>query len=428
MKEIILPYGRGSQALHVAGARLLSVLTPQALDTMGKSQEEIVEEALRQPIGSEPLGDMCRGKKRILLITSDHTRPLPSAITLPILLREIRRGSPEAEIIILVATGLHRPTTEQELRQKFGDPIVDRERIVIHNARDDAQLADFGLLPSGNRLTLNRLVRQADLVAAEGFIEPHFFAGFSGGRKSILPGVAGKETIMLNHNAHMIASPRACQGSLDGNPIHADMCCAAERAGLAFIMNVILDDRQRIVAAVAGNPETAHAAGCGICRRMAQVRARKADIVVTTNGGYPLDQNVYQNVKCMATAEMCVRRGGAVIVCAGLEDGHGGEAFYHWFADQKDAGAVARAIARTAPEDTLPDQWQAQILARVMEKASVWIATGRERRAIVEGMHLHWAPDADTALAQATALLGETSTVTVIPNGVSVIAVPEDGE
>lgn len=425
MKEIMLPYGRGTQAVHVAESRLLAVLTPREADISGKSQEEIVEAALRQPIGSDSLGDLCRGKRRILLITSDHTRPLPSGVTLPILLREIRRGSPEADITILVATGLHRSTTERELRQKFGDRIVDRERIVIHDARDADQLSDFGPLPSGNRLTLNRLVCQADLVVAEGFIEPHFFAGFSGGRKSILPGVAGKDTIMFNHNARMIASPHACQGSLADNPIHADMLCAAERAGLAFIMNVILDDRQRIVAAVAGDPEKAHTVGVGLCRQMAQVQARVADIVVTTNGGYPLDQNVYQNVKCMATAEMCVRPGGAVIVCAGLEDGHGGEAFYHWFADQPDAGAVARSIAGIAPGDTRPDQWQAQILARVMQKANVWIATDDGHRAIVEGMHLHWAPCADVALEQATTLLGEASTVTVIPNGISMIVTPE---
>ena len=421
MKEISLPYGRDSQALHVPEDRLLAVLTPRESEDSGKSQAEIVEEALARPIGTERLEALSRGKRRILLITSDHTRPLPSRITLPILLREIRRGSPDAQIVILVATGLHRPTTEQEMRQKFGDAIVDRQTIAVHDARDDSQLMDFGLLPSGNALRLNRLVGWADLVTAEGFIEPHFFAGFSGGRKSILPGVAGRDAIMYNHNARFIADPHACSGSLQGNPVHADMLCAAQKAGLAFIMNVILDSRQRIVSAVAGAPELAHEAGCGQCMALSRVQAVQADIVVTTNGGYPLDQNVYQNVKCMATAEVCVRPGGAVIVCAGLDDGHGGEAFFRWFAERGSAGAVARAIRNTAAADTQPDQWQAQILARVMQKATVWLATGEEHRTTAESMHLRWAPTADAALAEATQLLGETATVAVIPNGVAMI-------
>lgn len=161
-----------------------------------------------------------------MIITSDHTRPVPSRITMPLLLEEVRRGNPEAEISLLIATGMHRPTTEVELRARYGDEIVDRENIVVHKAMVKEDMVFFGTLPSGGELWLNRLIKESDLVVAEGFIEPHFFAGFSGGRKAILPGVASAKTVLYNHNARFLQSPHARQGSLDENPIHKDMIFA----------------------------------------------------------------------------------------------------------------------------------------------------------------------------------------------------------
>jgi len=326
-----------------------------------------------------------------------------------------------AQITLLVATGMHRPTTEAELRSKYGDEIVDNETFVIHKAVNDEDMAFFGTLPSGGELWLNKLVKEADLVVSEGFIEPHFFAGFSGGRKSILPGVASAKTVLYNHNAGFIASQHARQGSLDENPIHRDMLYAAEQAKLAFILNVLIDAEKRVIAAVAGHHIEAHRTGCALCEKLTCVDAVISDIAITSNGGYPLDQNVYQSVKGMTAAESNVRPGGAVIICAALGDGHGGEAFYRWFADRPDAAAVTRDIQSVPPEKTHMDQWEAQILARVMGKAVCWFVTGEENRELVETMHLRWAPDADTALAEATAMLGENASVTVIPDGVGVI-------
>jgi nickel-dependent lactate racemase len=418
---IDIPYGKGFMPLHVPGERLCGVLRPAHCAQPCDPPEATVRAALAEPIGSPRLRELARGKRRVLVITSDHTRPVPSRITLPPLLAEIRLGSPQAEIVILIATGMHRRTTEAELRHKLGDAVVDSETIVVHEAENDADMACFGTLPSGGALWLNRLVAWAQLTVAEGFIEPHFFAGFSGGRKSILPGVAARQTVLYNHNARFIANPHATQGSLADNPIHRDMLYAAKAAGLRFILNVVLGEGHTVLAAFAGEPEAAHTAGCAASLARTRVAPVAADIVVTSNGGYPLDQNLYQAVKGMTAAEACVRQDGAIVMCAALGDGHGGEAFYRWFQARQSPAQVLMDIARIPPEETRMDQWEAQILARVLCKATCFFVTGPENRALVEAMHMRWAPDADTALRQATALLGENTQVAVIPDGVGVI-------
>lgn len=419
--QIEIPYGKGKQRLILPEERLRACIVPNHVNAPQADQAEIVRDALLHPIGSPRLCELARDKRKILVITSDHTRPLPSAITLPLYLEEIRRGNPDAEITILIATGMHRAPMREEMLDRFGEAFVRREKILVHDASDDEAMYYFGRLPSGGDLLLNRLVREADLVVSEGFIEPHFFAGFSGGRKSILPGVASRKTVLYNHNARFIRHPQARQGSIQENPIHKDMDFAAKAAGLAFILNVLLDGDKRIIGAVAGEPELAHQAGCRRCGEMTQVSGATADIVVTSNGGYPLDQNIYQCVKGLTAAEACVRPGGVVILCAGLGDGHGGDAFYHWFADRDSAETVARDIEDIPPEQTVPDQWQAQILARVMMKASCIFVTGEENRQTLEDMHLQWAPDVNAAVEMATRMMGETSMVTVIPDGVGVI-------
>ena len=421
METILLPYGRENQTLHIEASRLAAVLRPQREIKAKASQETMVQAALEYPIASERLCELAKEKEKILVITSDHTRPVPSWITMPLLLREIRLHNPEARITILIATGMHRPTTEEELRSKLGDAIVEHEKIVVHRAETD-EMAFFGMLPSGGELWLNRLVKDADLVVSEGFIEPHFFAGFSGGRKSILPGVASAKTVLYNHNAKFLKSPYARQGSLDQNPIHRDMLYAARQAKLAFILNVLIDEDKRVLAAVAGHPEEAHRKGCVQCEMLTRVEAVVSDIAITSNGGYPLDQNIYQSVKGMTAAESCVRQGGVIIMCAALGDGHGGEHFYRWFADRPDADAVARDIENIPPEKTHMDQWEAQMLARVLKKATCIFVTGEENRALVETMHMRWAPDVNTALEQATELMGGEAKITVIPDGVGVIA------
>ena len=278
------------------------------------------------------LKELARDKKKIVIISSDHTRPVPSHITMPIILDEIREGSPEANITILVASGFHRASTKAELRDKYGDEIVDKEKIVIHDSRDKDNMVKIGILPSGGDLILNKLAIQADLLVAEGFIEPHFFAGFSGGRKSILPGIASKETVLANHCSEFIAHPKARAGILKGNPIHEDMLYAAKKANLNFILNVVINGDKKIINAFAGHWKEAHLEGCEFVSKLAGVKSKPADIVITTNGGYPLDQNIYQSVKGMTAAEDTCKKGGVIIIASACDDGHGGDFFYNTFA------------------------------------------------------------------------------------------------
>ncbi len=420
--RIDIPYHREKLSAELPDERVKAVLRPSHRAAPEYSEQETVQRALAHPIASLPLSALARKKRHILVITSDHTRPMPSRITLPLLLEELRHGSPEADIRILVATGLHRPATAEELRAKFGDDICRREHIIIHDAFDDAQMVFKGTLPSGGALRVNALVDWADLLLAEGFIEPHFFAGFSGGRKSVLPGICAAESVMYNHNAAFIAHPHARAGMLEGNPLHQDMLFAARAARLSFILNVTLDENKRITAAFAGDMEAAHLAGCAAVLHDARVNAVKADIVLTGNGGYPLDQNMYQAVKCMTTAESCLNEGGVIIAVSACSDGHGGEGFYNWFSKSATPWEITQKIAAIPPDYTLPDQWQAQVLARVLQKCRAAILVSRHiDPQIIRGMHMLPARSIDEAFSLADTVLGLARPAVIIPDGVGII-------
>ncbi|MBS6476182.1 MAG: nickel-dependent lactate racemase, partial [Clostridiales bacterium] len=325
MKTLRFPYGKKHVTLEVPEERLAAVLQSHLQEyTAEGSEEELVQRALENPIGAARLCEMARGKNKIVILASDHTRPVPSKIIMPLMLREIRKGNPQADITILIATGCHRETTEAELADKFGHEIVCSEKIVIHDCDDVDNLVSLGRLPSGGELVLNRLAVETDLLCAEGFIEPHFFAGFSGGRKSVLPGIAGRKTVLANHCSEFIADPCSRTGVLEGNPIHRDMIFAARAVELDFIVNVIINAEKEVIYAVAGDCGEAHCAGCDFLKQYCRVDAVPADIVISTNGGYPLDQNIYQAVKGMCSAEATLPEGGVIIDVAGCADGHGG--------------------------------------------------------------------------------------------------------
>lgn len=419
MLSFAVPSGDGAVTGHIARKNLLGIYRSH-LPSPAPDPAAEVAAALDHPIGSRPPAELAVRAASAVIIASDHTRPVPSKFLIPPLLAHLRRGNPAIRITILVATGCHRAPTREELVRKFGEEIVAREEIVIHDSRDDDALMHAGTLPSGGELLVNRRAMECDLLLAEGFIEPHFFAGFSGGRKSVLPGIAGRATVLANHCGEFIAHPQARTGILDGNPVHNDMLYAARQAKLAFILNVVLDPEKRIVRAFAGSAEAAHRAGTDFLTQYARVSVPEADIVVTGNGGAPLDQNVYQCVKGMSCAEAVVRPGGVIVLCAGCSDGHGGESFFRHLRDHTPE-ELLRTIAATPRSATVPDQWQYQILARILTRASVIMVTGKEHHAMLKAMHLEAAETVDEALAPAFARCGEAAKVAVIPDGVSVI-------
>ena len=421
MRTIPIPYHTGSLPIHVEEERLAAVITARTHDFQpGRSEPDIIEQALQNPIASRPLRELAAGKRDVVLVTSDHTRAMPSRLTLPALLREIRLGSPGARITILIATGLHRKTTEAEQRRMFGDDIVDHERIVVSDAFCPDDFTDMGTLPSGASFFVHRLAAQCDLLVAEGFIEPHFFAGFSGGRKSILPGICSAETVNENHSFRAVASPFAQAGVLDENPIHKDMIEAARRVNLQFIFNVALGGGKEIIAAFAGHFERAHEAGVEFVRSLAQCPRTEGDIVVTSNGGYPLDQNLYQSVKAVSTAAACCRDGGVIVMCCGCADGMGGVHFERLMTMGTPL-EIERYLSGIPPRESIPEQWNVQVYARALKNHQVILVSDRLPPEKIRAANMIPARTPDEALAAARRLVGEKARVVVIPDGVAVV-------
>ena len=425
MKTISIPYYTSALDLHVEEANLKAVLTARLHEfNPGKGEEELVREALEHPVGTPRLRELAKGKEKVVLVTSDHTRAVPSKITLPILLEEIRQGNPDADITILIATGLHRPTTQEEQRRMFGDAIVDHEKIAINNAFDPSQFVDMGTLPSGAGFHVNRLVTECDLLVTEGFIEPHFFAGFSGGRKSILPGVCSEETVNENHSYKAISDPHSATGVLEHNPIHEDMVVAARRAGVQFIFNVALDAQKKIIAAWAGDLEQAHAEGVAFLRKWSQCPCVTGDIVVTSNGGYPLDQNLYQGPKAVSTAEACAGEDGVIIMCCSCVDGMGGEKFEKLIT-MGSPDDIDGYLSQIPPKNTISEQWCPQIYSRILKKHPVILVSTYLSPEEIRKANMIPASSPDEALELAYQMKGRDAGVVVIPDGVSVLVVKE---
>lgn len=417
MVEIL--YGKGAVKCPVEPNAVLALREKQEKGNVSGS--ELVRRAMEAPWGGTTLAELAKGRKRATVIISDHTRPVPSKDILPHMLRELREGNPGIEITLLVATGCHRGTTPEELAAKLGEEIANREVIRVHDAFSKEENVEIGTLPSGAPLVIDRLAVETDLLVAEGFIEPHFFAGFSGGRKSVLPGVCAAATVYGNHCGAFIADEHARTGILEGNPIHRDMVAAAKLAKLAYIVNVVIDDDKNTVAAFAGDPFLAHEAGVEFLKGQCQVPAAPGDIVITSNGGAPMDQNLYQCVKGLTAAEATAKPGAVLIICAEAVDGIGGEGFYQSLSRCQDAAALYDAYCATPQGETIPDQWQTQILARILMKHRVIFVTRPELAETIREMKMEYAETLEQALAMARESVGERPAVTAIPNGISVI-------
>jgi len=335
---------------------------------------DALRHALRQPIASPPLADKVQPGDTVVIVHSDITRPTPNDRILPVLLAELEAaGVARADITLLNALGTHRPQTEAELRTMLGDAIVDDYRCLQHNAFDDDLLVSLGATAFGNRVRVNRHYLDADVRILTGFIEPHFFAGFSGGPKGVLPALAGAESVLTNHGRVMIAHANATWGVTEGNPIWEEMRDVAQMTEPTFLLNVTLNAKREITGVFAGEMLAAHEKGCEFVRQSAMVGVDAPyDIVVTTNSGYPLDQNLYQTVKGMSAAQRIVRSGGAIILAGACQDGlpdHGRYAAL--LAAGGSPQGVLDMLAR--PDFGEQDQWQVQIQAQIQLHADVYV-------------------------------------------------------
>ena len=422
--QIKLPYSTTGMLLQLDDGMDVEVLTSSIEDMpkSDKTEDEIVLEAMENPIGSPKLSELSRGKQKIVIICSDHTRPVPSKHIIPFMLKEIREGNPEAQITLLIATGFHRATTKEELIGKFGEEIVANEIIVIHDSQDMGSMVNIGTLPSGAPLLINKVAAEADLLVSEGFIETHFFAGFSGGRKSVLPGVSSKVTVLGNHCSAFIDSPYSRTGILENNPIHKDMVAASRMANQRYIVNVVIDADKKVVHAVAGDAIEAHEAGCRFLERYCQVRPKRAaDIAIATNGGYPLDQNMYQSVKGMTAAEAAAKDDGIIIMVSNCGDGHGGEGFYEALKNCSGPADLMGEILKVPQDKTKPDQWEYQIQCRILMRHKVIYVMCEQYRTMAQEMGFQVAADVNEALEMALQEKGRNAHIAVIPDGVSVM-------
>jgi lactate racemase len=369
--NVRLAYGRNGLGVEVP--ENAEILRPRFVPGL-PDEKQAIRDALQHPIGARPLAEGVHSGQTVVIVHTDITRATPNARILPVLLEALAQaGVRPSDVTLLNGLGTHRPQTEAELFQLLGADIVAGYRCLQHDCHDEANLVSLGETARGHRLRVNRAYMEADVKILTGFIEPHFFAGFSGGPKAILPSLAGAESVFTNHGYAMMAAPQASWGITEGNPIWEEMREAALRTHPDFLVNVTLNPQQAITGVFAGDMLAAHRAGCEFVKETALVPvSRPYDVVVTTNSGYPLDQNLYQAVKGMSAAARIVRPGGAILMVAACEDGVPNFGLYADLLER--AGSPSQVLATiAAPGFQAQDQWQVQIQAQVQLKSDVYV-------------------------------------------------------
>lgn len=411
--DLRVAYGQQGLLLHL-DRRNLTVVEPRHLPGVPDERRALIQ-ALREPIESPPLRELVHSTDRVVVVFSDITRPVPNRAIFPPLLAEIDHV-PDQQITLLNGVGLHRPNTPAELDDMLGPEVARRFRVVNHDAHDRAGLVRLGESRFGGEIWLNREYVEADVRIVTGFIEPHFFAGFSGGPKGVLPGVAGARTIAHNHSAPLIGHPNATWGITLGNPIHEEQRDGVALAPPEFLVNVATNREKQITGVFAGHYLRAHEAGCAFVREVAmQGVERRFPIVITTNSGYPLDLNLYQAVKGMAAAEGIVESGGAIIVAAECREGVGHGDFAEILAMREDPAALLNLINQ--PEFHRLDQWQAQILARIRTRARVFLYSDRLSDTEIRRAHLEPAETVEAVVDRLLAEYGPEAPICVLPQG-----------
>ena len=414
--DVQLAYGHGTLTLTAPHDAL--VIEPGTVPPLPDERASFTA-AVRAPIESPALRDAIGSEDRVVIVTSDVTRATPNERLIPWILDELAHVPPE-QITVLIGTGSHRATTPQEMVQMFGEDVLRRVRVVDHDAHDPGQVDFVGTTSRGARAFLNKDYLAADKRIVVGFIEPHFYAGFSGGPKGVMPGVAGIETVLFFHSAQMVADPNTDFLRLAGNPVQAMSREVVAMAPPHFLVNVTLDRDKAITGFFCGHYVAAHEAGAAFSRQsVTREIPHRFDVVVTTNGGYPLDQNLYQAGKGLKAASAVVKDGGTIIMCSECSDGlpaHG------------NFGQIIRS-ARTpqelfdrimSPGYSIYDQWSAQSQVMIQLRADVLLKTSLPAD-VVRAAMLTPIDDPSRALREALAKYGPDATCAILPDGPYVV-------
>jgi lactate racemase len=419
--RIRLAYGHDGLDVDLPEDRVVRTLSYRCGDPLDDAEQSL-REALADPIGTPPLSELARERRTACILICDITRPVPNQLIVGQLLPMLEQaGIPRGSILILVATGLHRPSTVAEQEEMLGPDIVGRYRVENHRGEVLDEHTYLGESPRGVPIWIDSRYLEADLKIAVGLIEPHFMAGYSGGRKLICPGIAGLPTIRAWHSPAFLEHPLATTGVLEGNPVHEENTWIALQAGCDFIVNAIIDDQRRPLLLVAGDMEQAFLAGVdGIRDVVTDSVAEPVDIVVTSGAGYPLDTTFYQAVKGMVGALPIVKPGGTIILVAGMSEGIGSPSFQQLFQENSSPDEFMERIL--GGEYFAIDQWQLEELVRVIRHARVTVVTDGLDAATIRSLFVESAPSVEQAVAESLERHGPGARIAVIPKGPYVLA------
>jgi len=430
MTQIKIPFGEKEIDINIDEKNLVGILEPNIVPAITNPQK-VIKETLMKPINSSPLSEAVKGKKKVLIVITDITRPCPNDILLPPIVKELENGGIKLEdITILVATGLHRPNTDEELIKMLGKDVFSKIKVVTHMASEKLNLVNLGKTSFGCPVWVNKLVSEVDYIISTGIIEPHFFAGFSGGRKGIAIGVAGEETIKFQHHPTVFDHPKTQLGNLEGNIFHQNAMEIAKMANLDFIVNIVLNHEGKIARVVAGDIERAFEEGVKIAKKIYQVEIEEQADIAIAGVGYPKSTNLYQGTRgasCIAFSQYpAVRKGGIVITPVPTEEGPGeglGEQrFYEIMKSSQDRDSLINEIKFKG----YPAGGQRAYLLALTLKHAELIITNSKTPDAVENMFMKNMASLEDALRYGIKRFGDTAKIVVLPHSVQVMTVEKD--
>jgi nickel-dependent lactate racemase len=416
-----LAYGRGTLSVELPEKNVVKVLGIQPATALTQPLDEI-RRKLTAPNGTRPLAEIAAGKKSACIVISDITRPVPNKIILPPILQTLEEaGISPAEIVILVATGLHRISTPEEKIEMLGELIVNRYRVEDHDARNQNEHNCLGKSSRGVPIWIDKRYLDAEVKILTGLIEPHFMAGFSGGRKSICPGIAAAETIGTWHSPRFLEHENAKFGCLENNPVHEESLEIALKSGCDFIVNVVIDHHRNILSVVAGDMNTAHLEGVETARKFVVDTVQKqVDVVVTSAAGYPLDKTWYQSVKGIVGAVDILKPGGTIILASACDEGIGSKEFTEMTETFATPEAFMNAILNA--KDFIVDQWQVEELLKALRKGKVKVVSDGLPPDVFRKYYVVPSPSVEQAVADALAEYGHEMSIAVMPDGPYILA------
>lgn len=415
--HIRLRYGEAGLDLEFPEtANFVGVLYPREAEILPRPKDAVLQSLIR-PIASEPLKELARGRQDAVIVISDITRPVPNALLLPIIIRQlVESGIPDEKITILVATGIHRPNEGAELERLVGKQIASSYRIINHFSKNQDDMVLVGHIGDGVPALVNRHYLAADLKILTGFIEPHMWAGYSGGRKSILPGISSVKTLEFMHGPEMVAHPQTRYGILEGNPFHEAGLSIMEQAGADFIVNVTLNTGKEITGVFSGHPVKAHLEGVEFLERHCVATLDEPlDFVVTTNAGAPLDCNLYQTSKGISGVAGATRDGGVILIATECLEGFGSEEYRAVFEHATTPQAFIEKLMKK--EFFLPDQWCAQETYQVMLKNEIWVHTRGIDAETLQRFHFRPVENLSRAIAELLDRFGRDARWAIVPDG-----------